>query len=184
VEQVEVAPGGWVRYESDDPAMWVFVRFVEAPAVAQEPRTRLVPREVFVAPLDDAPATAEMLRAVPLRSIEAVVNGSSDEAKAIRERMHRRVDDVRRWFDKNVRTLPIAPSPSRRLRLEIPERRPYGDDFYRTVAELYSQEAASTRAPAAAIADENRIPLRTVQGWILRARRLGLLAAGHQGKAG
>jgi len=69
-------------------------------------------------------------------------------------------------------------------RLDVPERPPYGEDFYRRVAETYLRLVDGTYAPAALIADANGINVGRVRWWIAEARRMGYLPPGRKGKAG
>lgn len=70
-------------------------------------------------------------------------------------------------------------------RLDIPAARPYGDDFYRSVAAVYSELAPIVRDPANRIADANGVAeITRVHRWIKEARRRGFLAAGQRGKRG
>jgi hypothetical protein len=68
--------------------------------------------------------------------------------------------------------------------LEVPDARPYPDDFYRAVASVYSDLAGVLRAPAGAIADANGVPVSRVHEWVKVARARGFLPKGRQGKAG
>jgi hypothetical protein len=68
--------------------------------------------------------------------------------------------------------------------LEVPKARPYGDDFYGTVAAVYERLAGDGVAPAPAFADANGVPLSTAHRWVKEARRRGFLAPARQGRAG
>ncbi|SNT56667.1 hypothetical protein SAMN05443665_104568 [Actinomadura meyerae] len=66
-------------------------------------------------------------------------------------------------------------------------QRPTGqnpDGFYRRVAVAYADQAAVTRSPAKALADEAEVPVTTVHRWVREARRRGFLPPAEQGKAG
>jgi hypothetical protein len=76
----------------------------------------------------------------------------------------------------------MPPSPD--ATLTVPTARPYGDDFYRQVARVYSALAQFERAPASAIADANSVPVTTVHRWVKQARARVFLPRGHPGKAG
>jgi hypothetical protein len=76
---------------------------------------------------------------------------------------------------------PAPPDP----RLEVPDAKPYGDDFYRRVALVYSGLVAAGEAPAPRIADANGVPaITTVHRWVREARRRGFLPPATRGKAG
>lgn len=68
--------------------------------------------------------------------------------------------------------------------LAVPQSRPYGDGFYRRVANIYGELVKCGVAPAPAIADANEVPVTTAHRWVKEARRRKLLAPGRQGKAG
>jgi len=59
-----------------------------------------------------------------------------------------------------------------------------GDDFYRHVAQTYSQVAQATARPAPIIAEASEVPVSTVHRWVKEARRRGFLSPGRTGKAG
>jgi hypothetical protein len=105
------------------------------------------------------------LRQLPIGAIEAKVNAA-----------HRNITDkVASWYGKG---------PDGR-RLEVPARRPYGDEFYANVASLYLAllEEGET-APAMVIAEANDVTVSQVHAWIKRARRRGLLQSGRAGRLG
>lgn len=68
--------------------------------------------------------------------------------------------------------------------LDVPEQRPYGDDFYRQVAAAYLRLAGRTRSPAGLLADANKVPASTSHRWVKVARSRGFLPPGQPGKAG
>lgn len=68
--------------------------------------------------------------------------------------------------------------------LEVPPARPFGDEFYRMVAALYSRLAHGTRGPAGRIADANGVELTQVHLWVKEARRRGFLGPAQKGKRG
>jgi hypothetical protein len=104
------------------------------------------------------------LRQLPIGAIEARVNLA-----------HRNVlDRVASWY---------AGDSDRKL--DVPPRRPYGDEFYASVSKLYSAllEEGVT-APAQAIAEANDVTVSQVHAWIKRARQRGLLQSGRAGRLG
>mgnify|MGYP000947187112 CR=1 FL=1 len=67
-----------------------------------------------------------------------------------------------------------------------PLKRPTGqepDEFYRRVAEAYTEVIRQTRAVAPVLAEEADVPVRTVHGWIRESRRRGFLPPGKRGRA-
>jgi hypothetical protein len=77
----------------------------------------------------------------------------------------------------------VTPEPISAV-LDVPASRPYGDDFYRQVASVYSALSARVRNPASVIADANAVPVTTAHRWVKQARERGFLGAGQQGKRG
>jgi hypothetical protein len=69
-------------------------------------------------------------------------------------------------------------------RLSVPERRPYGNDFYRDVAVVYREIAGRVRSPAGLIADANHVHVSQVHRWVKIARAKEFLPPGRVGKAG
>jgi hypothetical protein len=91
-----------------------------------------------------------------------------------------RVADLEDHAASGPPELRIIESASRK-----PLSRPDGTDpegFYRRVAEAYREYAMKTRAPAAGIARESGVPVRTVHGWIHEARRRGFLPPGRKAR--
>lgn len=68
--------------------------------------------------------------------------------------------------------------------LEVPESKPYGDDFYAAVAAAYNALLRWTHKPAAEIADSTGVEVHNVHNWIREARKRGYLGAGRRGKVG
>jgi hypothetical protein len=60
----------------------------------------------------------------------------------------------------------------------------YPDAFYDFVATAYRHLAGTSSRPVGELADANDVPVTTAQRWVKEARRRGLLAPGHPGKAG
>ena len=76
------------------------------------------------------------------------------------------------------------PITHRDARLKIPAERPYGDEFYRSVADAYRGVAGRTRAPNGFLADANGVAISQVNRWVKIARQKGFLPGGRIGKAG
>jgi hypothetical protein len=174
MERLSLQNGGWVRYRADRLPAPVLVRF-------QEHTGRLVVTELYLEHQGGIEAT--LLRQVPLGRIEAWAN-SPEAAGSIRARLGLVVPDLRAAASELGRTYnPKKVTPA--LVLDAPEsRRDHGDDFYRSVARVYGQAAATHRAPATAMAEANHVPVSTVHRWVKEARRRGFLPAGRPGKAG
>jgi hypothetical protein len=68
-------------------------------------------------------------------------------------------------------------------RIRVPKTRPYPEDFYKQVANIYSALAAiGSKQPAVEIAEASKVPTSTVHRWVKEARRLNLLPEGQRGK--
>ena len=106
--------------------------------------------------------SAETLRAVPIGRIEAAANAQ----------------------------LSGSPAKPRSDMARIPEAfrsnavRGYPDAFYDSVASAYRGLVSTTSRPVSELAYANEVPVTTAQRWVKEARRRGLLAPGHPGKAG
>ncbi len=68
--------------------------------------------------------------------------------------------------------------------LEVPPSRPYGDDFYRSVAVVYTDLAKLVRDPVGRIADANHVKLSQAQKWVRVARERQFLGPGRRGSKG
>ncbi len=153
--------------------------------------------------------TGEMLRAVPIARLEAVINTPRPAAKA-REHIHhrRRRIDLSRLVPVEVRAIPVdfgddeddEPSDAELAevraaldaeldgvpleeidpRIEVPAGTRKPDGFYELVARAYLDQAARGRRPGAVIAEASGVPSTTVHRWVREARRRGLLAAGQR----
>jgi hypothetical protein len=127
-------------------------------------------RIVGVVVRDAEGVTEDMLRAVPIRRIEASI---VDHAKAETKRVN--VDG----------TSEAGPPTKHELRLRVPKTRRYPDEFFEKVASLYWRCVAGGIAPAPAIAWANKQRRTTVHAWIKEARQRGVLApARKQGSTG
>lgn len=72
----------------------------------------------------------------------------------------------------------------RKFNLAVPERPPYGDRFYREVADFYLAMLEAGRAPAPELAAATCRPVSTARRWVVECRRRGFLPPGMKGKAG
>ncbi|MGH3769599.1 MAG: hypothetical protein ACRDTX_31380 [Pseudonocardiaceae bacterium] len=139
--------------------------------------------------------TPAMLRRVSLSRVEAALNAPADDQLGQTLAAYSRswaVGGAGSWTDDELTVAELRKrSPKaetgdqakRRARLT----RPSGQDpenFYRLVAHVYRDHAASTRAPAKELAAEAGVPVTTAHRWIREARRRGFLPAAGKGKAG
>lgn len=195
-EQLDIGYGGWVWW-ANSVVGHAHVRLVDR-------QGRLVVAETLVTnpgpPL--GPPMSEAVRRIPFSRIEAWCN-ERDTATRIRHLMNRGPggtsgqppkSPVAPFFkvaDKDRTSSPDSPSAAVDLALSVGNRavaegrkRPYPDSFYEEVARIYQAAAASTRGPAEAIADANRVPPTTVHRWVRVARSRGKLPPAARGKAG
>jgi hypothetical protein len=129
------------------------------------------------------PLTADSLRAVPIGRIAAWAN-APEVGPQIRRHINEPGpgDAVSTQSRATGRVKPLDRWSSARLR--IPDKRPYGDEFYGQVAAKYSALAEQTSRPAAELAEVNGLKAATVHKWIREARRREFLPPGRQGKRG
>ena len=71
-----------------------------------------------------------------------------------------------------------------KLRIEMPTSKPFPDQFWRSVAAVYSQALGTVRGPVTAIADANGVPVERVYSWLKETRKRGYLPPGTPGRAG
>ncbi|GAA4664048.1 helix-turn-helix domain-containing protein [Amycolatopsis dongchuanensis] len=158
----EGADGVHVRYTKDASGRWVVTGlYVHGPAL-----------------------TGETLRALRLARWEAHQNkpgaidpGDADDDDLTLGQLRNRSADVAELMRERADHV----KPTMRGGLGRPDGT---DAFYEEVARAYKQYAEESRAPAAAIARETGVPVRTVHRWISEARRRGHLPAGRRGRVG
>src|SRR5688500_3860547 len=109
----------------------------------------------------DSPS-AEVLRSIPVGRIEAAANAELHATASATSRPQARIAAA--------------------LRSNAVQG--YPDAFYDAVARTYRHLATTSSRPVGDIAEANDVPLSTAQRWVKEARRRGLLAPGHPGKAG
>ena len=195
--------GGWAWWTTRDMPVpdGVVLRFAER-------GTRLeVVNLVMIAEVSGL--TSELLKAVPIARLEAIVNGPRFAAAV---RVHiaggKPQLNVGRLVDLSARDLSAAPKDLDAEEIEdagegsgmsivtemnfpmllasemepstIPASGRKPDEFYRSLAEQYSWLAAAGPRPAAILAAINHVPPSTVHRWVREARRRGLLAPGER----
>jgi hypothetical protein len=163
----EQAGDGWVSYHHPDVPLEVFIRPVEL-------ADRFVIGELSVS--DDKGVTAGALKILRLEPIEAALNSegfrqfvlaaiSGSGARGI----FRQALETKETFD-----LRIKPGPGGK----------YPDHFYKEVAGFYLAMLKDGHKPAPLLAKATGKPVSTVHRWVAKARALGYLPEGRQGKAG
>lgn len=65
-----------------------------------------------------------------------------------------------------------------------PGKGPKGDDFYRSIGEVYGKAATVSTRPAAELAESWEVPVTTLHRWIREARRRGHLPPAEPGRRG
>ena len=119
------------------------------------------------------PIASPMLRNLPTSRIEMAIN-----------RRQFAVTGATR-FEGGQMTM-----PSGRILHAVDVMKPLGNpkrtpDFYEVVALQHTRLVDDGEPnPTAKMAEMNRVPLSTAQGWVARARRKGLLPPGRRGRAG
>ena len=179
LELYGVGTGGWVRYEDDELNRPVFVRYAIDPD-----RDRLIAVDVVLTSGDGAVDT-DALRRVPLGRIDAFANSPTTAKKLRAGRIA--FDDGAKFradLEKRVPRPKNGPrQPEVDAKLPPTPAKPYGDDFYRAVATVYSEVAKVRSDPGAAIADANGENVTTIHRWVKVARQRGFLPATMRGKA-
>lgn len=117
----------------------------------------------YVARLQVAAPTGELLRDIPLARIEAAANAS---------------ESIRRYVAEGVK----AKAPPRE-KLERPAGHRLDEQFYGKVAVAYIDAVTYGLQPAKTLAEDSDTPQGTVNRWIARARELGYLPQTTPGKA-
>lgn len=170
-EANETIDGRWRYIEHTATATRVLIRLQrQTSAVPEEVRITGV---IYLPWRPGDPITSQLLRELPTATIEAAIN--------------------KRLFAM-TRTETITGGkivlPSGRKVSERDLLKPLGDpkktsDFYELVALQHGRLAGQGDLnPSATMADISGVPLKTVQGWVTRARARGLLPPGRQGRAG
>ncbi|HVF03236.1 MAG TPA: hypothetical protein VNA20_00210 [Frankiaceae bacterium] len=146
---------GWYTWEDDTPSP-VSIHIRLAPRA--DGRLRVVGLRL------DGPVSAEVLRSIPVGRIEGAANAQLHDAvpAARKRKVEARVPD-------SLRSNAV---------------RGYPDAFYDSIAAAYRSLVATTSKPVSDLATANDVPVTTAQRWVKEARRRGLLAPGHPGKAG
>lgn len=204
-ETLEVGNGGWVRYVdrwgpvflrfelADDRLRVVETYFPPAGGESMSARLQRLPLSRVEAWANQARELIEPRLPVPGPDlVRAAAHFATTYGR--REPAHWARDMLLSQLKGS--TIPQSPMPSHGpdltvdspdgedLLLEIPERRPFGDAFYRSVAEVYRRAAALHRGPAAVLAEANGVPVSSVHSWVKEARRRGFLPPGIRGRAG
>lgn len=137
----------------------------------------------------DRAVTLATLRALPLVQLERLFNEPS-EARQIRKFLAEDSPQVEPLVEQMPvhmgvrRGLPDSLRGTHRVRLAMPEV--VDDEFLIELARAYHAHVAAGRPPAPAIAEEvgGAVSVRTVHGWVRKARERGYLAPGRRGAAG
>lgn len=185
-ESLMVGAGGWVKFWSDALPADVYVRYHQNDGAG-----RLVAVDLYVAAHtpDASVLNSDLLRRIPFGRIDQLVQlpeQSEPLRSEIKSRGPRLYEEVVAHFPgrKTKRAVQKASAGHTLERLKVPSGRPFGDDFYRAVADQYRTALRFSSAPANVIAERNRVEVSQVHRWIKVARQKGFLAKGQQGKAG
>lgn len=133
--------------------------------------------------------TAEHIRKVPLRSLEAWANSTYGQYQLEDAPSWEEIQGIGHDFRHLVRTFDPEEEqrkPQLRIRMPATSSAPtkLGNEFYAAVAKAYSWLSIRTRRPAAELAELNAVPITTIHRWVKEARRRGLLPPGRRGGAG
>jgi hypothetical protein len=192
--------GGWVRVERDGLPGVLYLRFVQADG-------RWQVREMYLECGEGQAIRARDLRELPLAAIEALVLSHRGHLESHAMEMGPDLGTlasnytatfhptkVTHWVAESMRD----PAANRRLRQQPPRRaaeaprvppleRPdrLDDAFLRHVADAYADAIRrGAKSPAATLAAQAIVPVRTVHRWIYLARKACHLPPGSQGRIG
>lgn len=166
--------GRWFLIQHGESNTRVLLRLQRQYLLGEEPKGEVrITGIVYLPEWAGNPVASPMLRNLPTSRIEAAIN-----------RRQFAVTGASR-FTGGTMTMPSG----RVLRAEDvmkplgnPKRTP---DFYEVVALQHTRLTDDGEPnPTARMAELNRVPLSTAQGWVARTRRKGLLPPGRRGRAG
>ena len=194
---VAYRPGGWVRLQAKGELSAGFCGTVYLQLLPDATfQGRLTVHQAFMA--GDAPISARTWRQIPIAEIESLAR-QPDQAEVLRRPADRPLApaaQLGRYFDEtepqvgpattHIRDrprltpfdVPMIPGP-----VQTPPKGRITDEFLVHVASAYTQ-AAGGGSPAKVIAEQAKVPIRTVHGWITQARKRGYLPPGRPGRAG
>jgi hypothetical protein len=190
-------PGGWVRLRAKDELPTGFRGTVYLQLLPDKTyQGRLTVHQAFMA--GDISISARTWRQVPIAEIERVAR-QPEQAEVLRRPADRPLapaEELGRYFDEtepqfgaattHIRdTPPLAPFdvPMIPGPVQAPPKGRITDEFLVHVASAYAQ-AVGEGSPAKVIAEQAKVPIRTVHGWISQARKRGHLPPGRPGRAG
>ena len=166
--------GRWFLIQHVESSTRVLLRLQRQYLLMEEPKGEVrITGIIYLPEWAGDPVASPMLRNLPTSRIEAAIN-----------RRQFAVTGASR-FTGGTLTMPSG----RILKFEDvmkplgnPKRTP---DFYEVVALQHTRLVDDGEPnPTAKLAEMNRVPLSTAQGWVARARRKGLLPPGRRGRAG
>ena len=166
--------GRWFLIQHVESSTRVLLRLQRQYLLMEEPKGEVrITGIIYLPEWAGDPVASPMLRNLPTSRIEAAIN-----------RRQFAVTGASR-FTGGTLTMPSG----RILKFEEvmkplgnPKRTP---DFYEVVALQHTRLVDDGEPnPTAKLAEMNRVPLSTAQGWVARARRKGLLPPGRRGRAG
>jgi len=169
----------WRYIEHADSHTRVHIR-LERQEYANPPEVRITGVS-YLPRVPGDPVTGQQLRQLPIAAIEMNIN------KRLFEMTHATSLGIEGPTGPRIK-LPSGKSIKRSELLapikDGPKRNP---DFYHRVALQHielSRTSSSTENPTAWVAKINDVPLSTAQGWVTRARSMGLLPPSRPGRSG
>ncbi|MGX9887363.1 hypothetical protein [Streptomyces sp. NPDC002276] len=196
--RIEFRPWGWVRLREEGGGPDVYLRY---DLTKSGSHTRLDLQDVVIraGEADDA-LSARTWRRIPFSTIEMYLTATNadDIITADCETIPPSLDDLDRYFDvtKSFGTFSVT-EPSDRLvsdgagaepQRPMPQVKPPAgrltDEFLEDVADAYRWFIEAKTAPAPAISEMAKTPVRTVHRWIYEARKRGILPPARSGRAG
>lgn len=207
--QISYGNGGWVRYRSSRSALAAYVRYIDRdgrlePAelyleqvdagVLDSNSLREIPLGEINAWVNAEPALVRDRLGIAAPDLRRAARHYSTTTWGHPDKVLHWVAAMY-WAQIPGSGIPQAPLPKVKPfapvevepvdpALNVPPARPYGDDFYAQVADVYRALSLIERSPAGAIADANGVPITTAHRWVKVARQRGLLEPARRQKRG
>ncbi|TRV75150.1 hypothetical protein FKN01_22245 [Streptomyces sp. 130] len=183
-----VVAGGWTKCVGNDDR----TAYLRLKPSERDP-ARLVTCATFME--SNRPISSATWAQVPFATIERMAEDRAMDLVAAGAGQSTAIEDLERHFKEQIAAgrvqrftfsehTPYVPEPVEQPSTPLVRPQRITDDFLKDVAAQYRWLAHINEAPGPAIAEQTGAPVRTVQGWILRARKRGFLPPGRPGRAG
>lgn len=211
--RVAARPGGWLRLQRTDGKASIYLRYQLSGPQGQE-RLTLQTVVMKGDDDEGEGLSGRVWRAVPLSQVEQVLapltatDLPAPQAQAVAEMRDAfrpsgaeksfTVDELDDYFEERSPVDDLieriqsevadAAKPPALTQPDVAELRPpegrLTDDFLKKIAAAHRYYSAISKSPAKDIAEQARVPVRTVHRWVLKAREKGFLPPARRGRAG